>query len=116
MTNPGLKTDLQGEVPAPNSLSQGSAVDRLVFTTCTVRSGPLDIIAANFHRGFSEYFLFPCPYHSTIVPYSPSFTRYYYQKDKPTKSGIFHKATIFLKLDNIGQKSTFTFLVFKVLT
>jgi hypothetical protein len=58
MTNPGLKTDLQGEIPAPNCLSQESTVDRLVFTTCMVRSGPLDIIGANFHRVFSEYFLF----------------------------------------------------------
>jgi hypothetical protein len=53
--------------------------------------------------------LFPCQYHSTIVPYSSSSTCCSYQKDKERNLGLFQKAMLFRKSGSVGRKSVFIF-------
>ena len=70
---------------------------------CAVRSWHLNINEVNFHRVSPSTSFFPCPYHSTFVPHSPSSTRYDYQKDRRANSGNVPQDN---DLSEIGQHCT----------
>jgi hypothetical protein len=83
---------------------------RLIFAYHRRRPGRIPGQWTDWDRDefLSQHFSFPCQYHSTTAPYSPSLARYCCQQGKTVKPGNVPKATLCGTTGSTGQTSTLT--------